>query len=101
LRVKAATLLAGAVTHRGAERATLEIGVTDGPEQEDRQQAHVKAGPLQVALAVFWSFFGVRKKKKWQEDAARITPLQAIIGGLIGALIFIFALLLIVRMVTG
>ena len=59
-----------------------------------------KARPLQVALAIFWSFFGVRKRKNWQEDATSITPVQAIIGGIIGALIFIFALLMIVRMVT-
>lgn len=71
------------------------------PSQEDRQSAEKKAGPLQVAMAVFWSFFGVRKNKNWQEDAARITPVQAIIGGLIGALIFIVALILIVRMVTA
>lgn len=60
-----------------------------------------KAGPLQVALAVFWSFFGVRKHKNWQEDAVSITPAQVIIGGIIGAVIFVFALIMIVRIVTS
>ena len=64
------------------------------------QKKPPKAGPIQVALAIFWSFFGVRKNKNWQDDAARITPVQAIIGGLIGALIFIFVLLMVVRTVT-
>ncbi|MES2356159.1 MAG: DUF2970 domain-containing protein [Pseudomonadota bacterium] len=68
--------------------------------EESKQAPAKKAGPLQIALAVFWSFFGVRKQKNWQEDAATITPVQAIIGGLIGAVIFVFLLLFIVRLVT-
>lgn len=65
----------------------------DSADPVSKQPAK-KAGPLQVAAAVFWSFFGVRRHKDWQEDAASITPVQAIIGGLIGAII------LIVRLVT-
>ena len=67
---------------------------------DPKTSAPKKAGPLQVALAIFWSFFGVRKRKNWQEDASSITPIQAIIGGIIGALIFIFTLVMIVRIVT-
>lgn len=70
------------------------------PSQEPKQTTPKKAGLHQVALAVFWSFFGVRKQKKWEEDATAITPVQAIIGGVIGAAIFIFILIMIVRMVT-
>jgi hypothetical protein len=68
--------------------------------QEPKPIPPKKAGLPQVALAVFWSFLGVRKQKKWEEDATAITPVQAIIGGLIGAAIFIFILIMIVRMVT-
>ena len=70
--------------------------------QPDNQSVHPakKAGPLQVASAVFWSFFGVRKRKNWQEDAASITPLQAIIGGIIGVIIFVIILLSVVHFVT-
>ena len=74
--------------------------MTDKSTGQDKQTKAKKAGPLQVALAIFWSFFGVRKRKNWQEDASNITPVQAIIGGLIGALVFIFALVMIVRLVT-
>ena len=59
-----------------------------------------KASAPQVAAAIFWSFFGVRKNKKWQQDAASITPVQAIIGGLVGAAIFVFMLIFIVHLVT-
>lgn len=59
-----------------------------------------KASVVQVAKAVFWSFFGVRKEKDHDADALHITPLQAIIGGLIGTALFVLALLFIVHQVT-
>lgn len=59
-----------------------------------------KASAIQVAKAVFWSFFGVRKEKDHDADALRITPLQAIIGGLVGTALFVLTLLFIVHLVT-
>jgi len=38
-----------------------------------------KAGPLQVAQAVFWSFFGIRKRSAHEKDAVSITLVQAIV----------------------
>ena len=73
---------------------------SEQPQDPAAEPPRRKAGPLQVAAAVFWSFFGIRKNKKWQEDASSITPVQAIIGGLIGALIFVLTLLFIVHLVT-
>ena len=60
-----------------------------------------KAGPLQVAKAVFWSFLGIRKGSAHEKDAVTITPLQAIVAGLIGALIFVLSLIALVRYVTS
>jgi len=60
-----------------------------------------KASVIRVAKAVFWSFFGVRKGREHDTDAVTITPLQAIIGGLIGTALFVLTLLLIVRQITG
>ena len=37
----------------------------------------------QVARAVFWSFFGVRKGKDMQQDAVTIKPLHVVIVGLV------------------
>ena len=59
-----------------------------------------KAGPLQVAGAVFWSFLGVRKSRDHDADAANLTPLQVIVAGIIGAALFVASLILIVRWVT-
>lgn len=51
--------------------------------------------------AVFWSFFGVRKKSDYEQDSQQLNPLHVIIAGLIGAIVFIATLLLIVKSVVG
>ena len=60
-----------------------------------------KATALQAAKAVFWAFFGVRKGKDHDADAVSITPLQAIVAGLIGAALFVLCLVLLVHFVTS
>jgi hypothetical protein len=60
-----------------------------------------RASPLQVARAVFWSFFGIRSGKEYDKDVAAITPVQAIVAGLIGAAIFVGTLILVVRHITS
>lgn len=51
---------------------------------------------LKAALAVFWSFFGVRKRRDYDDDARSLTPAQIIIAGLIGGAVFISTVLLVV-----
>ena len=51
--------------------------------------------------AVFWSFFGIRKKSDYEKDAAQLNPVHVIVAGLIGALIFIATLLIIVKSVVA
>ena len=58
------------------------------------------ATPLQVAKAVFWSFFGIRKRAAHEHDAATLKPAQVIVAGLIGALILVLSLLALVAFVT-
>ncbi len=60
-----------------------------------------KATPLQVAKAVFWSFLGIRKKQDYEKDAVRLTPVQVIVAGLIGAALLVVSLLLLVRFIIG
>ncbi|NML33214.1 DUF2970 domain-containing protein [Paraburkholderia antibiotica] len=55
----------------------------------------------QSMRAVFWSFFGVRKRRDLEADAEQLNPLHLIAGGLIGAAILIGVLILIVRLVVG
>ncbi len=60
-----------------------------------------KASLGQTARAVFWSFFGVRKRAHYEADSAQLNPVHVIIMGVIGAAIFVAALILIVRWVVG
>jgi Protein of unknown function (DUF2970) len=60
-----------------------------------------KASFAQTAGAVFWSFFGVRRKADYERDAAQLNPVHVIIMGVIGAAVFVVTLLLIVRWVVS
>lgn len=60
-----------------------------------------KASPLQVARAVMWSFIGIRKSAGYESDVARITPVQAIVAGIIGAGLFVAGLVTLVRYLTA
>jgi hypothetical protein len=50
--------------------------------------------------AVFWGFFGVRKHGEYQKDMQRLKPQHVIAAGLLGAVVFVLALLAIVKLVT-
>jgi len=54
----------------------------------------------QVARAVFWSFFGVRKGKHMQRDAVTIRPLHVVLVGLVAALVFVLTLVALVTLIT-
>ena len=62
-------------------------------------ESRVPPSFLRVVLAVFWSFFGVRKGRDLLADASSIKPQHFIVAGLIGAAIVIFSLLLLVRLI--
>jgi Protein of unknown function (DUF2970) len=51
--------------------------------------------------AVFWSFFGVRKRRDYESDAQQLNPVHVIIAGIIGAVLFVVILLLIVKSVVA
>lgn len=50
--------------------------------------------------AVFWSFFGVRKKTEYDKDAKSLTPQAIIAAGLVSALVFVLAIFGLVKLVT-
>ena len=55
----------------------------------------------QVMGAVFWGFFGVRKCAAMARDIMAIKPMQLILPGVVSAAIFVFTLLVIVRLITA
>ena len=60
-----------------------------------------KASLGQTARAVFWSFFGVRKRAHYEADSAQLNPVHVIIAGIIAAAVFVAVLLLVVRTVVS
>jgi Protein of unknown function (DUF2970) len=66
-----------------------------------RKVVQRKASFFATMKAVFWSFFGVRKKSDYEKDAAQLNPVHVIIAGLIGALVFILTLVMIVKSVVA
>ncbi|HKY02291.1 MAG TPA: DUF2970 domain-containing protein [Burkholderiales bacterium] len=60
-----------------------------------------KAGVLAVAKTVFWSFFGIRRRKEHEQDIARLTLKQVVIAGIVGGVLFVLTLVLIVRLVIS
>lgn len=62
---------------------------------------NAKASPLQVARAVMWSFIGIRKSAGYEDDVAKISPVQAILAGLFGAALFVGGLVMLVRFLTA
>jgi hypothetical protein len=60
-----------------------------------------KAGIGQVAKAVIWSFLGIRKRTEHESDVARITLVQVVIAGIIGALAFVLVIIVVVRIVMS
>lgn len=55
----------------------------------------------QSMRAVFWSFFGVRKRRDLEADASQLNPLHVIAAALICAAILIGVLILVVHVVVG
>ena len=90
-------------------RALLRIAISskmpaDSPSPgapEPPPAAPPKPAPLrQVAGAVFWSFFGVRKARHMAEDTTTIKLHHLIIVGLLSLLVFVLALVALVTFIT-
>jgi hypothetical protein len=66
----------------------------------ETQKPAPKSSFLRSLKAVFWSFFGVRRRRDLEGDAS-LNPLHLIAAGVIGAVLFIVVLLVVVRAVVG
>jgi hypothetical protein len=75
--------------------APADPGRSAGPAASRR------AGPLQVVKAVLSAFIGIRKGAAHEDDAATITPVQAIVTGIVAAAILVVSVLLLVRFIMS
>jgi len=71
-----------------------------GNSPQETQPAAPNATLLQVAGAVFWSFFGVRKNRDMHHDAATIKPLHVLIVGVVAGILFVLTLIALVTFIT-
>jgi len=65
--------------------------------EPEREGSGRKASFGASMKAVFWSFFGVRKRRDYEHDAANLSPVHVIVAALLGVAIFIGVLLMVVR----
>ena len=54
-----------------------------------------------IVRAVSWSFFGVRRGDEYQKDVQRLKAVHVIAGGLVGGVLFVLALVALVKWVIG
>ena len=55
---------------------------------------------LDAFKAVFWSFFGVRKRSDYEKDTQELKPQHVIAAGLVSAAVFVLLLFGLVKLIT-
>lgn len=60
-----------------------------------------RSGLLATVKAVLWSFFGIRKGKDYESDAANLNPVYVIIAAIVAVAVFISILLTIIHFVLA
>ncbi len=68
---------------------------------ELKQAAGRKASFGATMKAVFWSFFGIRKRSDYEHDSANLNPLHLIIAALLGVALFIGVLVVVVKIAVA
>jgi Protein of unknown function (DUF2970) len=68
---------------------------------ELRQAVQRKASFAQTLRAVAWSFFGIRKGSEYRKDVSELNPLHVVIAGVVAALTFVIALVVLVNWVIA
>ena len=66
------------------------------------KDAVARKGSLgQTMKAVAWSFFGVRRSSGYARDVNQLNPVHVIVAGVIGAAVFVGALVLVVNWIIA
>jgi hypothetical protein len=68
---------------------------------ELKQDGRRKASFGATMKAVFWSFFGIRKRSDYEHDSANLNPVHLVIAALLGVALFIGVLVTVVRLVVA
>jgi len=60
-----------------------------------------KASFMYSMKAVFWSFFGLRRKRDFDSDSAQLNPVHIVIAAVVCVAIFITLLISVVKLVVS
>lgn len=60
-----------------------------------------RAGFLATMRAVLWSFFGVRRRQAYIDDAGSLNSLAVVVAGVLAGAVFVIVLVLIVQWIVG
>ncbi|MBN8443045.1 MAG: DUF2970 domain-containing protein [Thauera sp.] len=60
-----------------------------------------QAGFLVTMRAVLWSFFGVRKRQAYLDDAGSLNPLAVVVAGVLGGAAFVIIIVIAVQVVLA
>ena len=63
--------------------------------------ARKQAGFLATMRAVLWSFFGVRKRQAYLDDAGSLNPLAVVVAGVLGGAAFVIIIVIAVQVVLA
>ncbi|SOD24405.1 Protein of unknown function [Variovorax sp. YR752] len=70
-------------------------------DPQNQPRPRPKASLWDTVKAVGWSFFGVRKNSVYQEDLGKLNPLHIIAVAFVAVIVFVVALVLLVRHVVA
>ena len=66
-----------------------------------KQASQRPSSLLQTARAVAWSFLGIRRSSGFEQDVQKLNPVHVVIGGVVGAAVFVAFIVLLVRWVVS
>ena len=55
---------------------------------------------LRTFKMVAWSFFGIRKRSGFQEDAMQVKPVQLVLVGVVSGVFFVIGLVVVVNLIV-
>lgn len=60
-----------------------------------------KAGFWATMRAVLWSFFGVRKRQAYLDDAGSLNPLAVVVAGVFAGVVFVLVIVAVVQLILA
>ena len=73
----------------------------NSPGLDLKQAAARKGSFLGTMRAVAWSFFGIRRGADYDKDVQQLNPVHVIVAGVMGAALFVVALVMLVKWIVG